>query len=136
MSKSMNQNIEGNLVVASPADANPASGMDILDVELSITVSIGSTQLPLRDILKLTTGSVVELDRLITDPVDILVNKCIIARGEVVVIEGNYGVRILQVVSRSERLALRAGLRAAMNPQDLRASANNGRVMPAEELKQ
>jgi flagellar motor switch protein FliN len=105
-------------------EENPAPGMDILDVELPITVSIGSTQLPLREILKLTTGSIVELDRLITDPVDILVNKCVIARGEVVVIEGNYGVRILQVVSRSERLALRAGLRPALSARDVRPSGN------------
>jgi flagellar motor switch protein FliN/FliY len=102
-------------------EENSTAGMDILDVELPIAVSIGSTQLPLREILKLTTGSIVELDRLITDPVDILVNKCIIARGEVVVIEGNYGVRILQVVSRSERLALRAGLRPSATAQDVRA---------------
>jgi flagellar motor switch protein FliN len=99
-------------------EENPA-GMDILDVELPITVSIGSTQLPLREILKLTTGSIVELDRLITDPVDIMVNKCIIARGEVVVIEGNYGVRILEVVSRSERLALRSGLRPGVTAHDV-----------------
>ena len=103
---------------------NPAGEMDILDVELPVTVSIGGTQLPLREVLKLTTGSIVELDRLITDPVDILVNKCIIARGEVVVIEGNYGVRILQVVSRSERLALRAGLRPAVTAQNVRVKGD------------
>jgi flagellar motor switch protein FliN len=96
-----------------------AAEMDIvLDVELPITVSIGSTRMPLREVLKLATGSIIELDRLITDPVDILVNKCIIARGEVVVIEGNYGVRILEIVSRSERLALRGIGRAAASRQD------------------
>lgn len=105
-------------------EEHPAVGMDILDVELPVTVSIGGTQLPLREVLKLTTGSIVELDRLITDPVDILVNKCIIARGEVVVIEGNYGVRILQVVSRSERLALRAGLRPSVTVQNVRAKGD------------
>jgi flagellar motor switch protein FliN len=83
----------------------------MLDMELPITVSIGSTQIPLRDVLKLTTGSIVELDRLINDPVDILVSNRVIARGEVVVIEGNYGVRILEIVSRSERMALRGGNR-------------------------
>jgi flagellar motor switch protein FliN len=107
-----------HMIDRSSGEENLTAGLDILDVELPITVSIGSTQLPLREILKLTTGSIVELDRLITDPVDILVNKCIIARGEVVVIEGNYGVRITHVVSRSERLALRAGLRPAVNAQN------------------
>ncbi len=115
MSESVVRRIGRNL-----GEENFSAGMDILDVELPITVSIGSTQLPLREILKLTTGSIVELDRLISDPVDILVNKCIIARGEVVVIEGNYGVRILQVVSRSERLALRAGLRPSNGAEEAR----------------
>jgi flagellar motor switch protein FliN len=86
----------------------------MLDMELPITVSIGTTQIPLRDVLKLTTGSIVELDRLISDPVDILVSNRVIARGEVVVIEGNYGVRILEIVSRSERMALRGTTRRAV----------------------
>ena len=122
MSETVEQNIDQD-PAADPGGHHLTNEMDILDVELPITVSIGSTQLPLREILKLTTGSIVELDRLITDPVDILVNKCIIARGEVVVIEGNYGVRILQVVSRSERLALRAGLRPMVKSQDVRTNS-------------
>jgi flagellar motor switch protein FliN/FliY len=79
----------------------------LLDVEMSLSVSFGSTYMPLRDVLKLTTGSIVELDRLIMEPVDIIVNNCVIARGEVVVIEGNYGVRVIDVVSRSDRMAAR-----------------------------
>jgi flagellar motor switch protein FliN len=54
--------------------------------------------------LKLTTGSIVELDRTILEPVEVVVNNCVIARGEVVVIEGNFGVRIKQVISRQERM--------------------------------
>ena len=77
------------------------------DVELSLSVSFGSTYMPLRDVLKLTTGSIVELNRLISEPVDIIVNNCVVARGEVVVIEGNYGVRVMDVVSRSDRMSLR-----------------------------
>lgn len=95
---------------------NMAEMEHMLDMELPITVSIGTTQIPLRDVLKLTTGSIVELDRLISDPVDILVSNRIIARGEVVVIEGNYGVRILEIVSRSERLALRGPARRGGMP--------------------
>ena len=98
--------------------------MDIvLDVELPITVLIGGTRMPLREVLKLATGSIVELDRLITDPVDILVNNRVIARGEVVVIEGNYGVRILEIVSRSERLLLRAAGRPAGGRPNLSPNA-------------
>lgn len=76
----------------------------LLDVELPISVSFGRAKVPLKDVLKLTTGSIVELNRSITDPVEVIVNNCVIARGEVVVVEGNFGVRIQQVVSRQERL--------------------------------
>jgi flagellar motor switch protein FliN/FliY len=89
----------------------------VFEVELPVTVSFGRTYMPLREVLKLTTGSIIELDRLITEPVDIIINNCVIARGEVVVIEGNYGVRVTDVVDRNDRLALR----------------NPGRPLPAYE---
>jgi flagellar motor switch protein FliN/FliY len=76
----------------------------LLDVELPVSVSFGRAQVALRDLIKLTTGSIVELNRSITEPVEVIVNNCVIARGEVVVVEGNFGVRIQQVVSRQERL--------------------------------
>jgi flagellar motor switch protein FliN len=76
----------------------------LLDVELPICVSFGRAALKLQDAIKLITGSLIELDRGLTDPVDLLVNNCVIARGEVVVIEGNYGVRITEIVSQKERL--------------------------------
>lgn len=76
----------------------------LLDVELPISVSFGRAQVPLKDVLKLTTGSIVELNRSILEPVEVIVNNCVIARGEVVVVEGNFGVRVHQVVSRQERL--------------------------------
>jgi flagellar motor switch protein FliN len=76
----------------------------LLDVELPVSVSFGRAQLPLKDVIKLTTGSIVELNRAITEPVEVIVNNCVIARGEVVVVEGNYGVRVQQVVSKEERL--------------------------------
>ena len=76
----------------------------LLDVELPISVSFGRAHLPLKDVMKLTTGSIVELNRTISEPVDIIVNNCVIARGEVVVVEGNFGVRIQEVISRQERL--------------------------------
>jgi flagellar motor switch protein FliN len=76
----------------------------LLDVEMPVSVSFGRARVPLKDVLKLTTGSIVELNRSIVEPVEIIVNNCVIARGEVVVVEGNFGVRIEQVVSRKERL--------------------------------
>lgn len=75
----------------------------LLDVELPISVSFGRALVPLKDVLKLTTGSIVALDRAIGDPVEVIVNNCVIARGEVVTVEGNFGVRINAVVSRQER---------------------------------
>ena len=76
----------------------------LLEVELPVSVSFGRAQLALRDVMKLNSGSIVELNRTINEPVEIIVNNCVIARGEVVVVDGNYGVRIQHVVSREERL--------------------------------
>jgi flagellar motor switch protein FliN/FliY len=76
----------------------------LLDVELPVSVSFGKTEIPMKDVLKLTTGSIVELNRGVNEPVEVLVNHYLIARGEVVVVEGNYGVRIQQIISRQDRL--------------------------------
>ena len=76
----------------------------LLDVELPVSVSFGRAQLLLKDVIKLTTGSIIELNRSISEPVDVIVNNCVIARGEVVVVEGYFGVRVHEVVSRRERL--------------------------------
>ena len=86
------------------AGKKPSSIDLLLDVELPVSVSFGRAQLPLKDVIKLTTGSIVELNRAVSEPVDVIVNNCVIARGEVVVVEGNFGVRIRQVISRQERL--------------------------------
>lgn len=85
----------------------------LLDVALPVSVSFGRTSLQIREVLKLNTGSIVELDRFVTDPVEVIVNNCVIARGEVVVVEGNYGVRINHLASRDERL--RSGMAEAMH---------------------
>jgi flagellar motor switch protein FliN/FliY len=76
----------------------------LLDVDLPVSISFGKTQLPMKDVIKLTTGSIIELNRGVNEPVEVLVNQCLIARGEVVVVEGNYGVRILEIATRHERL--------------------------------
>ncbi len=71
---------------------------------MPVSVSFGRAHLPLKEVIKLTCGSIVELNRSVSEPVDVMVNNCIIARGEVVVVEGNFGIRIKQVISRQERL--------------------------------
>ncbi|HWF09022.1 MAG TPA: flagellar motor switch protein FliN [Bryobacteraceae bacterium] len=76
----------------------------LLEVALPVAVSFGRTSMQIREVLKLNTGSIVELDRFVSDPVEVIVNDCVIARGEVVVVDGNYGVRINHLASREERL--------------------------------
>jgi flagellar motor switch protein FliN/FliY len=71
----------------------------LLDVSMRVTVELGRTRMPLSQILELQHGSVVELDRLAGDPVDIFVNDCMIARGEVVIVDDKFGVRITEMVS-------------------------------------
>ncbi len=83
----------------------PSRTMDLLlDIELPVSISFGRIRLPMKDVLKLTTGSIVELDRDVNDPVEVLVNQRLVARGEVVVVDGNYGVRIQEIASREDRL--------------------------------
>ncbi len=90
---------------AAAAKSGISGSIDLLlDVELPVIVSFGRAQLMLKDVIKLTTGSIVELNRALSEPVEVIVNNCVIARGEVVVVEGNYGIRIKQVISRQERL--------------------------------
>jgi len=75
-----------------------------MDVELAVTLRFGGRRMPLREVLELNNGSVVELDRQVQDPADLLLDGRVIARGEVVVVDGNYGLRVLEVVSsRADR---------------------------------
>jgi flagellar motor switch protein FliN/FliY len=88
--------------------ANPPAGHQsielLLGVNLQVTVEIGRTRLPIRDVLALTPGSIVELDKLAGEKVDVLVNGHQIASGEVVVVDDNFGVRVTDVVSRQRRI--------------------------------
>ena len=76
----------------------------LLDVELPITIRIGSTEMRLMDIMKLGSGSIIELERLVDDPVEILVNDKLVAKGEVVVCDSKFAVRVTEVQSRAERI--------------------------------
>ncbi|WP_175989004.1 flagellar motor switch phosphatase FliY [Bacillus sp. Marseille-Q1617] len=76
----------------------------LLDIPLQVTVELGRTNRSVKDILEMSSGSIIELDKLAGEPVDILVNSRLIAKGEVVVIDENFGVRITDIVSPSDRL--------------------------------
>jgi flagellar motor switch protein FliN/FliY len=84
---------------------SPESRIDvILDIDLPVVVRFGHTELPLRTLTRIGPGSVIDLGRSPDDPIEIMVSDRVIARGEVVVVGGNYGIRILDVVSTSERM--------------------------------
>jgi flagellar motor switch protein FliN/FliY len=81
----------------------------LMDVELDVTLRFGERQMALHDILDLSAGSVVELNQYVQDPVELLVGRKVIARGEVVVVDGNYALRVSQIISPMERIeSLRA----------------------------
>ncbi|GAB4356700.1 MAG: hypothetical protein Kow006_23970 [Gammaproteobacteria bacterium] len=90
------------------AEAAPASGdvnLDVvLDVPVTLAMEIGRTKISIRNLLQLNQGSVVELDRLAGEPMDVLVNGTLIAHGEVVVVNEKFGIRLTDVVSPSERV--------------------------------
>jgi len=90
-----------------PIDLNKSEQRNLdnlLDIPLKVTVELGRTKRPIKEILELSTGSIVELDKLAGEPVDILVNQKLIAQGEVVVIDENFGVRVTDIISKTDRL--------------------------------
>jgi flagellar motor switch protein FliN len=94
-------------VPAPPAPSGPAvpQNLDlILDIDLPLWVRFGQTAMTLHALSRLGPGTTIDLDRSPDDPVDVLVNDTIVARGEVVVVSGNYGVRVTEVVSTSDRI--------------------------------
>src|SRR5208283_1443591 len=76
----------------------------ILDVAVTLALEVGRARMSVRDLLQLTPGAVVELDRLAGEPLDVLVNGVRIARGEVVVVNEKFGIRLIEVVSETERI--------------------------------
>ncbi|EIC22145.1 flagellar motor switch protein FliN [Thiorhodovibrio frisius] len=76
----------------------------VLDVPVTISMEIGRTKIPIRNLLQLNQGSVVELDRLAGEPLNVLVNNTLIAHGEVVVVNEKFGIRLTDVISPSERI--------------------------------
>jgi flagellar motor switch protein FliN len=87
-----------------PAMRNPSLHLDaLMNVDLPVSISFGSTEMPLADVLRLTTGSIVEFNHLLNEPVNVVVNDCLVARGDVVVVDGNYGIRISEVLTQAQR---------------------------------
>ena len=76
----------------------------ILDVSVTLALEVGRARMPVRELLQLAPGAIVELDRLASEPLDVLVNGVRIARGEVVVVNDKFGIRLTDVVSASERM--------------------------------
>jgi flagellar motor switch protein FliN/FliY len=82
------------------APATASSNLDlVLDVPVKLTVELGSCLLPMREVLQLGVGSVVQLDKVADDPVHLSVNRKIIARGEVVIVEGRFGIKITELIN-------------------------------------
>jgi flagellar motor switch protein FliN/FliY len=84
-----------NATAESPSNLNI-----VLDVPVSLTIELGGCQLPMREVLQLTIGSVIQLDKAADAPVELSINGKLIARGEVVVIEERFGVKITEVIGR------------------------------------
>jgi len=80
---------------------NPSNLNIVLDVPVSLTIELGGCQLPMREVLQLTIGSVVQLDKAADAPVELSINGKLIARGEVVVIEERFGVKITEVIGNT-----------------------------------
>ncbi|MEW6764602.1 MAG: flagellar motor switch protein FliN [Pseudomonadota bacterium] len=84
---------------------NPEVNLEvILDIPVALSLEIGRTQIPIRNLLQLNQGSIVELDRLAGEPLDVLVNGTLIAHGEVVVVNEKFGIRLTDVISPAERV--------------------------------
>lgn len=87
----------------SGAEAHSGGMTRVRDIPLEVTVELGRTRLLIRDILDLGAGSIIELDKLAGEPVDLFANGLIVARGEVIVIDDNFGVRITEIITASDR---------------------------------
>lgn len=76
----------------------------VMDIPIQLTVELGRTKMPIRNLLQLAQGSVVELNELAGEPLDVFVNGCLVAQGEVVVVNEKFGIRLTDIITPSERL--------------------------------
>ena len=97
-------NEEGDNKTTDKANGEPASLDLILDIPLTVTVELGRSKMLINDLLQLGQGSVVELTKLVGEPLEVLVNNKLVARGEVVVVNEKFGVRLTDIVTPMERV--------------------------------
>jgi len=95
---------EGSAETAGEESGEPASLDLILDIPLAVTVELGRSKMLINDLLQLGQGSVIELTKLVGDPLEVLVNNKLVARGEVVVVNEKFGVRLTDIVTPMERV--------------------------------
>ena len=98
------QNTEDEAPKALGDDSGKINPEVLQSIPVTISVEVGKTSLKIRDLLRLTQGSVVELERLAGEPLDLLVNNTVVAQGEVVLVNDRYGIRLTRVISAEERM--------------------------------
>lgn len=99
------QELQAEPAVGGNSQAGGEINLDaLMDVPVTLSVEIGRSKLPIKQLISLNQGSVVELERGVNEPLDLMVNGTLIARGEVVVVDGQFGLRLIDIVSPSERL--------------------------------
>lgn len=98
-------NVSDDEDILQAASIDNNSNLDvILNIPVQVSLELGRTKMDLRDLLQLGQGSVVELERMIDEPLDVLVNGALIARGEVVVVDNKFGIRLTDIVSPEKRV--------------------------------
>ncbi len=103
----MNDTVQDNAVADPQAGAMPNHHINpevLQNISVAIKVEVGRTKMKIRDLLRLTQGSVVELERIAGEPLDLLVNDTVVAQGEVVLVNDRYGIRLTRVVPASDRM--------------------------------
>lgn len=94
-------------ITADASSLNPEAAKNlelVMDIPVQLTVELGRTKMPIRNLLQLAQGSVVELNELAGEPLDVFVNGCLVAQGEVVVVNEKFGIRLTDIITPSERL--------------------------------
>ncbi|MBA3582147.1 MAG: flagellar motor switch protein FliN [Gammaproteobacteria bacterium] len=92
-------------MASNEAKANMTQNLDVVqDIKVTLSMELGRTEITIRELLRLNQGSVIELARMVDEPMDVLVNGTLVAHGEVVVIDDKFGIRLTDVVSPSERM--------------------------------
>ncbi|NND67646.1 MAG: flagellar motor switch protein FliN [Halioglobus sp.] len=111
MDRAVQGDPEGSAAEQAPAQTPAPNGNGaeinlnaLLDVPVTLSVEIGRSRVPIKHLLSFNQGSVIELDKEVNEPLDLLVNGTLMARGEVVVVDGKFGLRLIDIVSPAERL--------------------------------